>query len=224
MNSWTEFLQREKEQEYFKQIIARVQEDAKGVTIYPKHEDMFNCFKYCSFDNTKVIILGQDPYINEYNGIPEAMGMCFSIPVGVPITPSLRNIYKELQSDLGLSPPSHGDLTSWAKQGVLLLNSALTVKAGLSGSHATYGWHTLTDKAIALLNEKENPLVFILWGAHAKKKRVLITNEHHLILEGAHPSPLAATRGGFFGGKYFSKCNEFLIANGSEPIDWVLRD
>jgi uracil-DNA glycosylase len=221
--NWSSFLRAEAQEDYFQAIIAKVQEDAQTATIYPKREDIFNAFKYCPLDRTRAVILAQDPYHSSENSIPHAMGLSFSVPAGLSFPPSLRNIYKELESDLGIPPAKSGDLTPLARQGVLLLNSALTVKAGQAGSHSTYGWHILTDKVISLLNEKEKPVVFILWGNHAKAKRSLITHPRHLILEGTHPSGLSAHRGGFFGGKYFSKVNDFLIANGQDPIDWRIE-
>jgi uracil-DNA glycosylase len=220
---WSSFLRAEAQQEYFKSLIAKVVEDAKTTQIFPKREDIFNAFKYCPFEKVKVVLLGQDAYHSTENGIPHAMGLCFSVPAGLSLPPSLRNIYKELFDDLSIPIAKSGDLSAWSKQGVFLLNSSLTVRAGQAGSHSTYGWHLLTDKVISVLNEKETPVVFILWGAHAKQKKSLITDDRHLVLEGTHPSGLSAHRGGFFGGKYFSKTNDFLIETGQEPIDWMVR-
>ena len=217
--NWTTFLKAEKEKPYFQELVAQVQEDVKKHKIYPKREDLFNAFKYSPYDKTRCVIVGMDPYINE----GQAHGLSFSVPKGVELPPSLRNIFKELRSDLGISSPSHGCLIEWAEQGVLLLNTYLTVRHGETGSHSKFGWQNLTDRAISILNEKETPVVFILWGAHAKAKRSLIINDHHLILQGAHPSPLSANKGGFFGGKYFSQCNDFLIAAGQEPINWKIE-
>lgn len=215
--NWTEIFKTESEQEYFKSIQARVSADAKKHTVYPALEDMYNAFKLCKYNATKVVILGQDPYFNP----GEAHGLSFSVPVGVAIPSSLRNIFKELKDDVGVSVPQNGCLTGWAAQGILLLNSCLTVRKGEAGSHSTFGWHQFTDKVISFLNEKETPVVFIFWGNHARKKKSLITNDIHCVIESAHPSGLSSHRG-FFGSKPFSKTNEFLIRNKMTPIDWSL--
>lgn len=218
MNTWKEFIASESEKPYYKNIVKTIQTDASTSLVYPERKNIFNAFALCPINKTKIVILGQDPYFNP----GEAHGLSFSVPDGVSIPPSLRNIYKEIDSDLGIKPVSHGNLASWAKQGVLLLNSSLTVLQGKPGSHKDIGWHTFTDAAISLLNEQDQPIVFMLWGAHAKKKRALVTNPKHLILEAAHPSPLAAFNG-FFGCKHFSKANQFLIQNNLTPIDWSLE-
>lgn len=184
-------------------------------TIYPLKENIFNAFKLTSFENVKVVIVGQDPY----HGEGEAHGLSFSVEDNVKIPPSLQNIYKELYSDLGIVPEDNGDLSKWAKQGVLLLNSVLTVEKDKAASHRDIGWDAITDYIIKLLNLKEEPIVFILWGNFAKKKAKLITNPKHLIITSAHPSPLSASRG-FFGSKPFSKANNFLVNNKLKPIDW----
>lgn len=217
--NWTEFLKTEKEKDYFKNIIARVQEDAKMNEIYPKQEDIFNAFKYCEFDNMRVVLLGQDPYINPN----EAMGMCFSVPVGISVPPSLRNIFKEIKDDLNIDPPNHGCLIDWAKQGVFLLNTSLTVRRSNSGSHTNLGWQEFTDNVISIINNLDRPIVYMLWGAHAKNKKALLNNPNHLVLETSHPSFFSVNKG-FFGCKHFSKCNKFLITNGQEPINWSLAN
>ena len=184
--------------------------------IYPPQPDVFNALRYSSYADTKVVILGQDPYHQE----GQAHGLCFSVNKGVKIPPSLGNIYKELQADLGIQPPQHGYLASWAQQGVLLLNAVLTVRDSMPNSHKGRGWEIFTDAVIKKLNEREKPMVFILWGANAKAKEVLLTNNRHLILTGSHPSPLAAHTG-FFGGQYFSRANRFLELENQEPINWA---
>ena len=184
-------------------------------TIYPSMYDIFNALKYTSYENTKVVILGQDPY----HEVGQAHGLSFSVKKGIKIPPSLVNIYKELNSDVGMIIPSHGELTSWAKQGVLLLNATLTVREGQANSHKDIGWAIFTDEIIKKLNLSSKPIVFILWGGNARSKKKYITNPHHLIIESAHPSPLSAYNG-FFGSKPFSKANDFLIKNGLAPIDW----
>lgn len=184
-------------------------------TIYPLKEHIFNAFKFTSYENVKVVIVGQDPY----HGEGEAHGLSFSVQDNIKIPPSLQNIYKELYSDLGISPKKTGNLTGWAKEGVLLLNSTLTVEKDKANSHQGLGWQYFTDYVIKVLNLSENPIVFILWGNFARSKKVLITNPKHLILESPHPSPFSAYNG-FFGSKPFSKTNDFLIKNNIKPIDW----
>lgn len=184
-------------------------------TIYPLKENIFNAFKFTSYENVKVVIVGQDPY----HGEGEAHGLSFSVQDNIKIPPSLQNIYKELYSDLGISPKKTGNLTGWAKEGVLLLNSTLTVEKDKANSHQGLGWQYFTDYVIKVLNLSENPIVFILWGNFARSKKVLITNPKHLILESPHPSPFSAYNG-FFGSKPFSKTNDFLIKNNIKPIDW----
>lgn len=183
--------------------------------IFPAKENIFNAFKLTDFNNVKVVIIGQDPY----HGENEAHGLSFSVQEGVKLPPSLRNIYKELKSDIGIEKGDSGDLSNWAKQGVLLLNAVLTVEKDKAGSHSNMGWEDFTDFVVSVLNKKEDPIVFVLWGNYAKTKRKLISNKTHLIIESAHPSPLSAYHG-FFGSKPFSKINKFLIDNKKEPIIW----
>ena len=220
-NSWDALLAPEAEKDYYKQLRAFLKSEylKSGVPIYPDMNDIFNAFKYTDYNNVRAVILGQDPY----HGVGQAHGLCFSVKKGIEKPPSLVNIFKELQSDLGITPPNHGELTSWAENGVMLLNSVLTVRASSAGSHRAKGWEIFTDKAISLLNEREAPIVFILWGGYARAKKSLITNKHHLILEAPHPSPLSAYNG-FFGCKHFSKCNEFLKSQGLPEIDWQIRE
>lgn len=218
-NSWDALLAPEAEKDYYKQLRIFLKSEylKSGVPIYPDMNDIFNAFKYTDYNNVRAVILGQDPY----HGPNQAHGLCFSVKKGVEQPPSLVNIFKELQSDLGITPPNHGELTSWAENGVMLLNSVLTVRASSAGSHRAKGWEIFTDKAISLLNERETPIVFLLWGGYARAKKSLITNKQHLILEAPHPSPLSAYNG-FFGCKHFSKCNEFLKSNGLSEIDWKI--
>jgi len=180
--------------------------------------DIFNALKYTTYSGVKAVILGQDPY-HQPN---QAHGLCFSVKQGIQPPPSLLNIFKELHDDCGVASPVHGELTNWAKNGVLLLNTALTVRHGIANSHRDCGWEIFTDKVIEILNNREKPIVFILWGANAQKKTSLITNPDHLILKGVHPSPLSANRGGFFGGRYFSKTNVFLKKHGINEINWTI--
>lgn len=219
VNNWNQILEAEFSKDYFKDIISFLQQEQEVHTIYPPKENIFRAFEFCPIDKTKVIILGMDPYVKE----GQAHGLSFSVKRGVTIPPSLRNIYKEINSDLNIEIPKHGCLTAWAKQGVLLLNTALTVRAGEPGSHMKV-WEPFTKNIIKILNEQEQPLVFILWGNFARSKRYLITNSKHLYVCGNHPSPMSANRGGFFGGKYFSKTNNFLIQNNIKPIDWSIEN
>jgi uracil-DNA glycosylase len=217
--SWKEALQEEFEQPYFQGIAAFLKKElAEGKTIYPPGQLIFNAFNCTPFDEVKVVILGQDPYHNP----GEAMGLCFSVPKGMRIPPSLQNMYKELQTDLGIAPPNHGDLTPWTKQGVFLLNAMLTVEKNKAGSHQNIGWQTFTDRVIQCLSERREGLVFLLWGNFARKKAALINKEKHCILEAAHPSPLA--QGAFFGCRHFSKVNAYLQAQGKTPVDWRLGE
>lgn len=195
-----------------------VQEIKAKKVVYPPNALIFNALNTTPLSNVKVVILGQDPY----HGPNQAHGLSFSVQKGVPLPPSLRNIYHELQSDLGITVPKHGDLTRWAEQGVLLLNSVLTVEAGQPTSHQKRGWEDFTDHVIDVLNEQREHVVFILWGAYAQRKGQRIDQNKHLVLKAAHPSPLAANRGGFFGCKVFSKSNNYLKQHGIEPIDWQL--
>lgn len=215
-NDWDSILAAEFEKEYYGKLRTFLTEEYETQRIYPPQPDVFNALRYSSYADTKVVILGQDPYHQE----GQAHGLCFSVNKGVKIPPSLGNIYKELQADLGIQPPQHGYLASWAQQGVLLLNAVLTVRDSMPNSHKGRGWEIFTDAVIKKLNEREKPMVFILWGANAKAKEVLLTNNRHLILTGSHPSPLAAHTG-FFGGQYFSRANRFLELENQEPINWA---
>lgn len=205
-------------QDYYQQLLEFIEyESAHNKTIYPLKDQIFNAFDLSSFENTKVIILGQDPYHNE----GQAHGLSFSVPKGVSIPPSLRNIYQELLSDLDITPSQSGNLTHWASQGVLLLNSVLTVEKNSPGSHAKSGWVDFTDTVIDILNDKKQNLVFLLWGAYAQKKAELIDQNKHLVLTAAHPSPFSAHKG-FFGCKHFSQTNDYLKMHNQQPIDWTL--
>ena len=214
-NDWDEILKDEFQKPYYLQIRQFLKGEYSTRTVFPPMHDIFNALKYTPFENTKVVILGQDPY----HEIGQAHGLSFSVKQGVKIPPSLVNIYKELHDDIGMAIPSHGELTSWATQGVLLLNATLTVRQGQANSHQNIGWATFTDNVIKLLNESARPIVFLLWGGNARSKKAYITNKHHLVLESVHPSPLSAY-GGFFGCKHFSKANEFLKSTNQAPINW----
>jgi len=216
IGDWSDLLSAEREMDYFISLYSFLY-DNQSKEIYPAKENWYKAFEYSSFENTKVIILGQDPY----HGINQAEGLSFSVPEGVPIPPSLRNIYIELESDLGITIPHHGHLSHWAKQGALLLNSVLTVEKNSPASHANQGWETFTDNVIKLLNDKKNNLVFLLWGAYAGKKAELINPERHLALRAPHPSPFSANRG-FFGCKHFSKTNQHLLSTEQTPIEWQI--
>ncbi len=218
-NEWTPFLKAEFEKDYFKKLAAFIHEEYETKKIYPPKQNVFAAFENTDFSNVKVVILGQDPYHQPH----QAHGMCFSVQKGVKIPPSLLNMYKELQSDLGYSIPNHGYLMSWAKQGVFLLNTILTVEDSKPLSHKGKGWELFTDEVIKKLNKREKPMVFVLWGRNARDKKILITNKNHLILEAAHPSPLSA-HAGFFGSRPFSKINEFLVKTNQEPIQWRIED
>lgn len=213
--NWNEFLEGEINKPYFQKVKKKVEEERQKYTVYPSSDKVFNAFDLTPFENVKVIILGQDPYINE----GQAMGLSFSVPEGIRIPPSLKNIFREIEDDLGIKCIESGDLTRWARQGVFLLNTTLTVRAGESNSHQSFGWDNFTTNVLGSLNRDNNPKVFVLWGANARKLKFIISNPKHLILESAHPSPLSAYRG-FFGCKHFSKINTFLLSNGLEPIDW----
>lgn len=214
-NSWDKVLDGEFDKEYYQKLRQFLIGEYRSRRIYPDMYDIFNALKYTAYEDVKAVILGQDPYHQP----GQAHGLCFSVQKGVQIPPSLVNIYKELESDLGIKPPNHGFLESWAKNGVLLLNTVLTVRDSQANSHRGKGWEIFTDRVIELLNKREKPMVFILWGNNAKAKEKLITNPAHLIIKGAHPSPLSAHYG-FWGGKYFSRTNDFLISTGQQPIDW----
>ena len=214
-NDWDEILKDEWQKPYYLNLRGFLKSEYSSKTIYPDMNDIYNALKYTSFKDTKVVIIGQDPY----HGIGQAHGLCFSVQKGVPFPPSLRNIFKELESDIGKPVPTHGELTDWAKQGVLLLNAVLTVREGQPTTHAKMGWETFTDRVISELNKKETPVVFLLWGAYAQKKAEIITNPIHKKLVSVHPSPLSASRG-FFGCKHFSKTNSLLENAGLTPINW----
>lgn len=216
-NDWDEKLKVIWNSEGFKKFYKIVEEEYNNKTIFPPKDYIFNALKLTTFANTKVVIVGQDPY----HGTGEAHGLSFSVQKGIKIPPSLQNIYKELESDLGIPPSSQGDLTKWAKEGVLMLNAVLTVEKDKPASHRNLGWELLTDYIIKVLNTKEEPVVFILWGNFAKEKAKYITNPNHLILTSPHPSPFSA-RSGFFGSKPFSKTNKFLKEHNLKEIDWSL--
>lgn len=218
-NDWDEKLKIVWESEGFKKFLKIIEQEYKTKEIYPPKDYVFNALKLTPYKNVKVVIVGQDPYHGEH----EAHGLSFSVQEGIKVPPSLQNIYKELKSDLNIPIRNSGDLTGWATQGVLLLNAVLTVVKDTPASHRKLGWERLTDYIIKVLNEKEEPIVFILWGNFAKEKKELITNPKHLVLESAHPSPFSANYG-FFGSKPFSKTNEFLKKNGLAPIDWNLNN
>ncbi|CUX45096.1 uracil-DNA glycosylase [Clostridium sp. C105KSO13] len=215
---WYEALKGEFKKPYYKQLFVRVNEEYRTHKIFPPANDIFNAFHLTPLKNVKVVILGQDPYHND----GQAHGLCFSVKKGVDIPPSLVNIYKELQDDLGCMIPNHGCLTKWAEQGVLMLNTVLTVRAHQANSLRGIGWEAFTDAAIEVLNEQDRPIVFILWGGPAQKKRAMLNNPMHLILQAPHPSPLSAYRG-FFGSRPFSRTNKFLEENGEEPVDWQIE-
>lgn len=216
-NDWDEILLNEFSKPYFKELTTRIKDEYKQYTCYPVIGDVFNAFRLTPFHQVKVVIVGQDPYHNEY----EAMGLCFSVPQSVAIPPSLINIFTELKNDLGHEIPKNGDLTKWAKEGVLLLNTIMTVRKNQPLSHKDFGWLTFTDEVIRLLDRKKEPLVFVLWGSHARSKKSLLKNPNHLVIENVHPSPLSSYRG-FFGSKPFSKINQYLIKNHLKPIDFDL--
>ena len=214
-NEWDEILKDEFEKEYYLNLREFLKREYFTYHIYPNMYDIFNALKYTSYSDVKAVIIGQDPY----HGQGQAHGLCFSVQKGVAVPPSLQNIYKEIYSDLGIPPANHGYLKKWADSGVLMMNAVLTVREGQANSHKGKGWEIFTDRVIELLNEREKPIVFLLWGGNAKQKMRLITNPNHLILQAAHPSPLSAFNG-FFGCRHFSKANEFLANHGMEPIDW----
>lgn len=215
-DSWAERLGNEFAQPYFSQLTDFVRHEYATTTCYPPGRLIFNAFNLCPFDSVKVVIIGQDPY----HEAGQAMGLSFSVPDGVAMPPSLQNIFKEIQGDLGIGVPPSGNLTRWAEQGVLLLNATLTVRAHQAGSHQRHGWERFTDAAISRLSEGRDHLVFILWGGYARSKASLIDRSRHLVLESVHPSPLSANRGGWFGNHHFSRCNEYLAGHGMDPINW----
>lgn len=214
-NDWDNILADEWKKPYYLELREFLKFEYSSQKIYPQMDNIFNALKYTSFADTKVVIIGQDPY----HGEDQAHGLCFSVKKGVTPPPSLKNIFKELQADIGKPIPTHGELTEWAKQGVLLLNNVLTVREGQPTSHKGKGWEIFTDRVISELNKKDTPVVFLLWGAHAQKKAEIITNPLHYKLCSVHPSPLSASRG-FFGCKHFSKTNALLTQNGLSPIEW----
>lgn len=218
-NDWQSLLEEEMQKDYYLKLREFLVEEYKTKTIYPNMHDIFNALHYTSYKDTKVVILGQDPY----HGPKQAYGLAFSVKEGVRIPPSLLNMYKELRDDLGSYIPNNGVLTKWAEEGVLLLNTSFTVRGGEANSHSKIGWEVFTDHIIKLLNEREDPIVFILWGNNAIKKQVFITNPKHYIIKSVHPSPLSASRG-FFGSKPFSKTNKFLESIGKDPIDWQIEN
>ena len=213
--TWDEFLNNEFQQEYFRSLSGFLRQEYAAKTIYPPKTEVFSSFYYTDLDKVRVVILGQDPYHEP----GQACGMCFAVKPGIPQPPSLVNICREIESDLGYKPGSSGYLVSWAKQGVLLMNSVLTVERGKANSHRGKGWETFTDHVIEKLNSLDQPMVFLLWGANAKAKEPLLTNPKHLVLKAAHPSPLSAYNG-FFGCRHFSRTNEYLKRNGLKEIDW----
>ena len=217
-NDWDDVLKEEFDQPYFNELIEFMKKEYKEKTIYPKQNEIFNAFRYTPYQEVKVVILGQDPY----HGVGQAHGLSFSVREHVPKPPSLVNIFKELKDDLGYPIPSTGNLIPWTEQGVLLLNSVLTVEKDKAASHSNHGWERFTDKVISLVNEKKTPVVFILWGSYARSKKSLITNPLHLIIESTHPSPFSAYNG-FFGSRPFSKTNQFLQKNNLNPIDWQIK-
>lgn len=218
-NDWDEILQGEFDKEYYQKLRKFLIEEYKTRVIYPKMENIFSALKLTTYKDTKVLILGQDPY----HGPNQAHGLAFSVNPGVKTPPSLLNMYKELKDELGLYIPNNGYLVPWAKQGVLLLNTALTVRAGEANSHSGMGWEIFTDNIIKHLNAREEPVVFVLWGNNARKKKSFITNKQHFILEGPHPSPLSASRG-FFGCGHFKKINDILKNLGKDEIDWQIKN
>lgn len=219
MKQWKELFQQEEQKEYYRKLMQFLDEEYAHRTIYPPREDLFTCFTSCPFEAVKVVILGQDPYHQP----DQAHGLCFSVRKGVLIPRSLKNIYKELKSDMNIDAPSHGCLTDWTKQGVFLMNTVMSVREGQAASHKKKGWETFTDTVISALNEQEKGIVFVLWGSHAQKKAELITGRQHRILMSAHPSPLSASRG-FFGSRPFSTVNRYLEEMGRTPIDWRLSE
>lgn len=218
-NDWLEPLKPEFSKQYYRELYQKVIEEYKTHLVFPPSDDIFNAFALTPLHEVKVVIIGQDPYHN----VGQAHGLCFSVRPDVEIPPSLVNIYKELHDDLGCYVPNNGYLVKWAKQGILLLNTVLTVRAHQANSHRGMGWEQFTDAAIRILNEEDRPIVFILWGAPAQTKKKMLNNPKHLILEAPHPSPLSAYRG-FFGSRPFSKTNAFLEENGLTPIDWQIEN
>lgn len=218
-NDWKDALSDEFKKDYYKKLYTFVKDEYSRCVVYPPADDIFNAFHFTPLKDVKVLLLGQDPYHNEH----QAHGLSFSVQPGQDIPPSLVNIYKELHDDLGCYIPNNGYLKKWADQGVLLLNTVLTVRAHQANSHQGHGWEQFTDAVIQAVNAQDRPIVYMLWGAPARRKKAMLTNPKHLILEAPHPSPLSAYRG-FLGCKHFSKANEFLKASGVEPIDWQIEN
>ena len=216
-NEWDALLADEIRKDYYLRLREFLKQEYSTRRIYPPMEDIFNALRHTSYSDVRAVILGQDPY----HGAGQAHGMCFSVKKGTPPPPSLQNIFKEIKAELGYDPPCHGELTAWADSGVLLLNTVLTVREGQANSHRGMGWEQFTDRIIQLLNDREQPIVFLLWGGNARSKARLLTNPHHLVLQCAHPSPLSAYNG-FFGCGHFIKTNEFLAQHGMPPINWKL--
>lgn len=214
--SWKEVLAPEFGKPYFAELVSHVRNEYQHYRCYPPGRLIFNAFNSCPFDKVKVVILGQDPYHEP----SQAMGLSFSVPDGTAMPPSLINIFKEIENDLGTPIPLTGNLTRWAEQGVMLMNATLTVRAHQANSHSRFGWQTFTDAAIKALSDRRQHLVFMLWGGYARSKKGLIDQSKHLVLESVHPSPLSANRGGWFGNHQFSRCNNYLLANGIEAIKW----
>lgn len=215
--TWREFVEHEAEQPYFRRLMNRVDAERQKFDVYPPRQDMFSCFAACPLDSVKVVIIGQDPY----HGPGQAHGMSFSVRPGVKLPPSLQNIFKELHDDVGVEAPTDGFLEPWASRGVLLMNTSWSVRRGQAGSHADYGWMEFSENLLKMLNDYDQPLVFILWGAHAQKVGQVVTDPKHLKIATAHPSPFSANRG-FFGSKPFSRANDFLVKNNRKPVDWTL--
>ena len=218
-NDWDSILDAEFQKEYYLKLREFLKAEYFSKVIYPPMGDIFNALKYTAYSDVKVLLLGQDPY----HGASQAHGLAFSVQRGIDTPPSLKNMYKELQADLGCYIPNNGCLLKWAEQGVLLLNTSLTVQGGLANSHRKKGWEIFTDKVILCLNEREKPVIFLLWGNNAREKKLLITNPQHYVLEAPHPSPLSA-HAGFFGCRHFSKVNEILRGNGALAIDWQIEN
>lgn len=216
--SWRDFIESQAEESYFRRLMNFVDQEIQVKDIYPPRKDMFSCFAACQLSDVKVVIIGQDPY----HGPGQAHGMSFSVREGVKIPPSLVNIFKELQSDLGISPPKSGFLQKWAERGVLLMNTSWSVEKGKPGSHSRLGWMEFSERILKMLNDHKDPMVFILWGAHAQKVGCVVTNPKHLIIKSAHPSPFSADRG-FFGSRPFSRANKFLEETGRGAINWDLN-
>lgn len=214
--SWKALLEAEFQQPYFTSLVEFVKKEYQTQRVYPPGRLMFSAFDYCPFEACKVVILGQDPY----HGPGQANGLCFSVNDGIPMPPSLQNIFREIQDDLGIAPPRSGNLERWAKQGILLLNATLTVRDGQAGSHQQKGWETFTDAVIRTINDQKEGVVFLLWGRHAQEKGRFIDTAKHHVLKASHPSPLAANRGGWFGCKHFSQTNLLLSRSGQSPISW----